>query len=194
MDNAGIDYGLGQSNIDQETGIRYGVISQHSLTEWLDERLENDYGSPTCPKCGNAAHDLDGVDNTEDMDTWEYGRGYADYYCESCKYVFDNSEAYPDEAIGQYLDSAEYQLSSVLDSDLMVLKSPYYTYACYCSPCVPGAGDLDSPLPKEEGIKVYCLDKTWFDNEHCQYSYWRVSDNTLVYDLNTERDNGENEG
>lgn len=32
----GIDYGLGQSNIDKETGIRFGVISQHSLhPEWM---------------------------------------------------------------------------------------------------------------------------------------------------------------
>lgn len=26
--NAGIDYGMGKTNIDQETGIRYGVINQ----------------------------------------------------------------------------------------------------------------------------------------------------------------------
>ena len=27
----GIDYGMGRSNIDNETGIRYGVISQNSV-------------------------------------------------------------------------------------------------------------------------------------------------------------------
>ena len=30
-DYVGIDYGLGRSNIDKATGIRYGVISQHSV-------------------------------------------------------------------------------------------------------------------------------------------------------------------
>jgi hypothetical protein len=35
---AGIDYGLGRANIDAITGLRFGVISQNSLTpEWFGE-------------------------------------------------------------------------------------------------------------------------------------------------------------
>mgnify|MGYP001585451342 CR=1 FL=1 len=53
--SAGIDYGLGCTNIDVETGIRYGCISIHSVTQAWDYSAESDYGEPTCPKCGNIA-------------------------------------------------------------------------------------------------------------------------------------------
>ena len=49
---AGIDYGMGRTNIDPETGIRYGVISQHSIMPEAMEDMEPDYGLPTCPECG----------------------------------------------------------------------------------------------------------------------------------------------
>jgi hypothetical protein len=39
---AGIDYGLGLSNIDRTTGIRYGVISPHSVNpDALDDVWQN---------------------------------------------------------------------------------------------------------------------------------------------------------
>ena len=42
----GIDYGLGKTNIDKTSGIRYGVISQHSVGQaWYDES-EAYYGTP----------------------------------------------------------------------------------------------------------------------------------------------------
>jgi len=60
-----------------------------------------------------------------------------------------------------------------LDSDILVTKSPFYTYAPFCSPCVPGAGNLDSTVPigieapydRDEqirtmstmGVKTYCF-------------------------------------
>jgi hypothetical protein len=31
--SAGIDYGMGQTNVNHETGIRYGVISQNSVMQ-----------------------------------------------------------------------------------------------------------------------------------------------------------------
>ena len=34
----GIDYGLGQSNIDKETGIRFGVIPAHEAPCWYDRK------------------------------------------------------------------------------------------------------------------------------------------------------------
>jgi len=67
----GIDYGLGTSNVDAATGIRYGVISQHSvnLDAWAE--AEADYGDPHCPKCGNetCASDSDSIpEDAEWMD------------------------------------------------------------------------------------------------------------------------------
>ena len=35
MSAAGIDYGRGLANVDTDTGVRYGVISVHSLGDWV---------------------------------------------------------------------------------------------------------------------------------------------------------------
>lgn len=53
----GIDYGMGQTNIDRETGIRFGVINMNALSEWAWEDFESDYGPPTCGHCGNEVMD-----------------------------------------------------------------------------------------------------------------------------------------
>ena len=43
MSDAGIDYGMGISNIDHETGIRFGVISQNSISYEALEDFEAEY-------------------------------------------------------------------------------------------------------------------------------------------------------
>ena len=43
---AGIDYGMGTSNIDHNTGIRYGVISQNEVLQAWADSSEPDYGMP----------------------------------------------------------------------------------------------------------------------------------------------------
>ena len=43
---AGIDYGRGMSNIDHETGIRYGVINQNKVLQAWADSSEPDYGMP----------------------------------------------------------------------------------------------------------------------------------------------------
>jgi len=40
----GIDYGLGQVNRDEETGIRFGVISQNEVLQSWSDSSEPDYG------------------------------------------------------------------------------------------------------------------------------------------------------
>ena len=49
-DYAGIDYGLGHSNLDPATGIRYGVMSANTpeLTDWFWDSVEPIY-SQYCP-------------------------------------------------------------------------------------------------------------------------------------------------
>jgi hypothetical protein len=59
-----------------------------------------------------------------------------------------------------------------------VTQSPYYTRAAFCSPCCPGAGDLDSP--REHGVKAYCLGPDWFEDDKAPYKVWRVSDDSEV--------------
>lgn len=92
-------------------------------------------------------------------------------------------------------------MTDCLDNDAFIIKSPYYTYAQFCSPCVPGAGNLDNPyIPsghaKEQIMlvrhiapnaeweafkshaedagfpKVFCLGYDWFDEFNtCPYPF-----------------------
>ena len=156
MSAAGTNYGGGLTNVDPATGIRFGLISVHSLGEWTVGAAEPIYpdeveiGCPycahefatravcgsdtqTCPKC---AHEFEAfaLDELEPID-WNYAPGdtrYETQYSESLHCVF-------------------------------VTKSPYYTYGRFCSPCAPGAVDLDGPLSAGEGVRGYCLGHEMFD-------------------------------
>lgn len=265
---SGIDYGMGQTNIDTNNGIRYGVISCNSLSEWFWESVEHNYGKPTCPKCGNEAKEGDGEETrwittdevssfvdgplgkelerttlywsnedgwvededsatiftNEEKETFNLpmGEGYkvewtvkeftphrergccGDYHCPSCLIYFDGDDAYPDEPLGWTIGEDGILAENCLDNDCCITKSPYYTYAPFCSPCVPGAGNLNDThdnlptfvrnaiIKHDEcagqflglqvfGVKTYCFDKSWFQDEECPYPYWSVETNELVY-------------
>ena len=110
--------------------------------------------------------------------------------------AFDEAE----EHIGNAYDSGEidplyehdgYKITKCLDCDLMILKSPFYTYAQYCSPCVPGAGNLNHPFDgpienwckaaEEAGFpKVFCLGHDWFDDNTAPYPVFSVATNEQV--------------
>ena len=173
--SAGIDYGLGQTNINRETGIRYGVISQHSVGQaWYDE-AEADYGKPCCPKCGNEALEYD----DERAENWDAAKHEcADFMCDGCEYVFGGDSAFGDEPLGWSFVDDDYDLVYCLDTNIMVLKSPYYTPAKFCSPCVPGAGDLDNPV--EDGAKSYCLGHDWFEDSVAPYPVYSVESGQQV--------------
>jgi hypothetical protein len=185
---AGLDYGMGQTNIDHANGIRYGVISANGdiLQAWADSS-EPDYGDPTCPKCGNEARfrSVEPADGAQAPDTDDYDQAdheCPDYVCDSCRYMFGGESAYGDEPIGFTLNDREYSAESCLDSDVMITRSPFYTFARFCSPCVPGAGDLNNPDP--DGIKAYCFGPDWYadDNgdEYVPFPIYSVADDTLV--------------
>lgn len=130
---AGIDYGMGCTNIDTATRIRFGVISQHSV--------------------GSALYDAQ-------------------------EFIYPDNAGEYDEPIGWKIEDKEYEIYDCLDSDVMIVKSPYYTFARYCSPCVPGAGNLNSADP--EGVKTYCLGHDWFEGGKAPYPVYRVDTNELV--------------
>jgi hypothetical protein len=184
--NKGIDWTLpgSSTNRNMETGIRYGVISQHSVMPEALDSVEYDYAGPNCPKCGNDALDFAQFEN--ENETWieanleqcEHGHGCDDYICQDCMYIFDSGEAFSDESIGFHLDDGEYKLTDCLDSDIFVIDSPYYTLAQFCSPCVPGAGNLDNYM--DCGVKTYCLGHDWFEDGIAPYPVYRVSDGVQV--------------
>lgn len=166
----GIDYGLGKTNIDKSTGIRYGVMSQNSVLQAWADSSEPDYGQPmaACPECSTDNK----AENWGDEITCACGH---EYECE----LHDMAEP-----IGYTFEDKEYTLTSCLDSDIMVIKSPYFTYAQYCSPCVPGACNLESPLdvPHDEhdGNKCYCLGHDWFEEGKAPYTVYSVLDGSVI--------------
>ncbi len=162
-DYIGIDYSGGTANRDAVTGIRYGVISQHSvMPEALDD-VEYDWPRG-CPYCGSE-------DIPEDT-------GELRLTCGECGREFRTDEALPDEPAGFKYEADGYKPVDCLQSDIFVLASPYYTHAQFCSPCVPGAGNLDSPVA--DGPRTYCLGHDWFKNGRAPYPVFRVSDNSEV--------------
>ncbi|MDO8705366.1 MAG: hypothetical protein Q7J84_10515 [Sulfuricaulis sp.] len=180
-DYPGIDYaGPGsQVNRDVDTGIRYGVISMHSLNpDVIYDAQELDYGTAHCPKCGNPALDSgdDSIPATGDREDWDYKGN--DYACIDCKYTFWSDSAFPDEACGWSIDDGEYKVVNCLDNDAMIIKSPYYTMAQFCSPCVPGAGNLDNACAA--GIPSYCFGHDWFDGNKAPYPVFLVATGELV--------------
>ncbi len=185
-DYVGIDYGMGRSNVDKENGIRYGVISQHTVGQaWYDD-AEPVYGPPTCPKCGGEAVESFKVNNDDD-ERWPklYSHSVEDYACESCEHYLDSGDVYGDEPLGWEYKEEGYELTDCLDSDIFVLKSPFYTFAQFCSPCVPGAGNLNHPM--EEGVNCYCLGHDWFEGGTAPYPVYRVKTGELVQSEEQER-------
>lgn len=160
----GIDYGLEKMNIDPETGIRHGVISQHSvMPEALDD-LSYDYGKPHCPKCGEEV-------SADDM-------GQYDFFCLKCYYGIRAEDAYSDQPLGFHYDQDGYFLADCLNNDILVLRSNFYTYDQVCSLLLPRAGNLHTPVA--DGVKTYCLGHEWFEGRIAPYPVYRVSDNVQI--------------
>lgn len=161
MKDAGIDYGLGKTNIDHETGIRYGVIPMNDLGEFSWESFEPVYGPEHCPVCGNEL--LMGEEK--------------DYTCDACQVDYWSDELFS-EPIGWALDDNEYVAEYDDHGDVFILESPYFTYAQFCSPCAPGAGYLRNHTPG--GVKTYCFGHDWFDGGEAPYPVYSVETGELV--------------
>jgi hypothetical protein len=222
----GIDYsGPGSTtNRDAETGIRYGVISQHSIHPdvmsdiWQGSRdlsyeaavdkmkssirrivhePPSDWGALIT---GSDFKDLiNDTDIAEMLIILGDGKYSAEEMVEACWDLFEHKFNYRYESGDSHdwlWEERGYQLSNCLQSDVFVTKSPYFTYAQFCSPCVPGAGNLDNPfeglaVPKgdypgatenwhivaaEAGYpKVFCLGHNFFEDEKAPYEVFSVA-------------------
>lgn len=138
-----IDYGYGLTNINHETGIRYGVISQRDVVEaWGDA-----VAIFPCDAC-----DCEKDENGELID----GR---------------NCDAEP---IGWEYDHGGYHAMDCLDSDvIVVIRSPFYTHAPLCSPCLPGAGNLNGATD-DSTFEAYCFGHDWFPSGVAPYRVFGV--------------------
>jgi hypothetical protein len=150
--NNGIDYGGGITNIDAKTGIRYGVISIHEVTQaWCDsaEPVCEVY----CPHCGNYMP-----------------KGFDAKRCGSCYKKIEDGDLDGIEPNGwEYVGDGYILYQSQDDPDIFVIKSPFYTLCSFCSPCAPGAGYLMTPGT----VKTYCLGHDWFE-EKAPYKVYNI--------------------
>lgn len=181
----GIDYGNGTTNIDHAAGIRYGVIPANSVAYWY-ESSEPNYGEPHCPKCGNPVETFN--DETHSEFESLNSHSCADYACESCGVYLDSSDAYGEEPLSWSINDGEIIATQAGDDhDIFVIKSPFYTFAPFCSPCAPGACYLLNGST-ESDAKAYCFPVDWFDDsiEPCPYPVYRVDTDECVYNPVTD--------
>ncbi len=157
----GIDYGGGTVNCDFDTGIRYGVVSMHSVLQAWADSAEPDYGEAEEAHCPHCQHVQYGV--------WQWGE---DTQCPQCEKEYEVELPDFSEPLGETYIGDGYIMETCLDTDIMVIRSPYFTFCVFCSPCVPGAGDLNTP--HAEGIKTYCLGHDWFDSGKAPYPVYSV--------------------
>lgn len=167
MTNPGIDYSRGLANRNFETGIHYGAISVNSLAGWVMGEADPDYGPAQleCPKCKCEFEDATA--------------GHGDEVtCPDCGFeeVEVGDMAWPDmplswDTTASLGDEYESDYSETLNC-IFILKSPYFTETIYCSPCAPGAGDLDSP--RKGGIKTYCVGHDGFEEGHAPYPVYSI--------------------
>lgn len=183
----GIDYGLGRANIDSKTGIRYGVISQHTPDQ---DAVQNIWQN-----CRDLSFEA-----FQDEAKLKL-RGVLDEYFSDWKH--DDKPSNLDMAVQNAFESIEqelndsyecdgsaemlferdgYKITTCLDSDLMILTSPYFTHAQFCSPCVPGAGNLDNYCA--DGAKTYCLGHDWFEDNKAPYPVYSVETGEQVAEGN----------
>jgi len=173
-------------NMNVETGIRYGVISTNTPSP---EAVEEVFA--------------EGVNINYEERTKEIKRQFTNLIEENYlsndlrddimelleERCMDNWDSSPDDTY-EY-DDDEYIIETAFNNtQLYVMKSPYYTIAKPCSPCAPGAIDLDTA---ETGMKrydegnsqgecdvAYCLGHDWFDDDKAPYTVYSVETNAEI--------------
>jgi hypothetical protein len=148
-DYPGINYApkTSDTNRDPITKIRYGVISHADVGQaWYDG------AEPVYP---------------DEIECYEC-RATVQLDCETCpKCAADLYDTYDLDPEAWVYQDNDYHVEQSQDSpDLFVIKSPYVTYAQFCSPCAPGACYLTNPLTKPALSNIcYCLGPDWFDGK-----------------------------
>lgn len=164
----GIDYSMGQRlesghlpNCDESVlsagnsvNIRYGIIPVNDVLQAWADESEIQYPCKDCE-----------VWNKEEE---ECSDDFTD--CEPSGFLLKNDRytAYQDR------DSV----------DITIIKSPYFTYAQFCSPCAPGACYLRNPVdPSYTNNRTYCFGPNWFDGEldPCPYEVWEVKTGKKIH-------------
>lgn len=150
-------------NRDQETGIRYGYIAADSLDQdvlhelmygpqatdihWEDARQEL-MASYIMGNIDDGADEEDDIEDEIERRLEELSNGW-----------------YDDEPIHEgELDGVQYRTSWLGGAlHVWVFSSPRTAFFQECSPCVPGAGNLD--CPDVDGVLTYDVPFEWRASE-----------------------------
>lgn len=86
------------------------------------------------------------------------------------------------EPIAHKYDREGYNaFQSADDTDIFIERSPYFTYAQFCSPCAPGACYLRNHLEEmHEDNRAYCFGHDWFEDGKAPYPVFSVATGELV--------------
>lgn len=130
-------------NLNPTTGIAYGTIYLNDLPDWVFDEFQ-DHGVNLTARAAEEEYRSENPDASDaDMDRfWDHYEG--------------SEECYALERDGMKLELS-YLGGAAL---IFVLESPSTTRARPCSPCVPGAGDLNSK--DASGIECYDLIPSWY--------------------------------
>lgn len=168
-DYAGIDYSLGKSNFDPKTKARYGLLSMNSAASWLLGEMQPDYGSSIdvfCEECSNS---------------WIVEDISCDVTCSQCGHEMPDYFEEFDPVAWYYQDKEVFCGHSQESTELWVYRSEYFTYAQFCSPCMPGACNLDSPLDhRAPNNRCYCLPHEFFEEGIAPYPVFSVKTGKIV--------------
>ena len=147
------------TNINPDTGVRYGVISTRNIDQdVLDTILQNGTDLSYAEAEEEIRRDVEADVRAgkgillDDVDMEVQSR-MEHYQCEEpvVRYVLTDDAGQPTlEVQTTWLGGAQL---------LWVFKSPYRTKARLCSPCVPNAGDLDNLDP--DGEECYDVPPDW---------------------------------
>jgi len=174
MNKQGINYDRSnQYNIDKTTNIRYGVIHQNDVPFWCE--LSEPFYHKT-----EAEKELEKIESLEDITEEQELRSKIlreqieeeNQFIEPSSFIIDNSD---------------YQAECVDNVDIFIMKSRFYTYAKFCSPCAPGACYLKDYTPVDEVTrdmdKCYCFGLEMFDDTFpCPYPIWEIATDKLIYE------------
>lgn len=184
-DYAGIDYGLGRTNIS-DSGIRYGVIPQRDVmllalgdifTHGRDLAFEQFQA--------NVKQDLRGAlsDYFSDHKFSDEKTSRLDDAVQNAFEAIeqDLNDRYENDSSAYAYEQDGYKLQTDSSGDLWCFESPYFTYAQFCSPCAPGACYLSNPLESPiDGNKCFCLGHDWFDDSKAPYPVYSVETGAIV--------------
>jgi hypothetical protein len=139
------------ANINEKTGIRYGVASQYAIDPEVLDTLWTTALDKACERLYReriAELQQEGLSQEEAEEQAELESDSLFCYVE------------PDGQPFEY-EGATVAVTTLGGAPLVyIIESPVIVKARPCSPCVPNAGDLDN-LDPEYGIECYGLPDDW---------------------------------